>query len=170
MPWKEAIAKITKTSWDKKWTAYLNAIPADRVKSPSQLDTGRKRSQLHTGLSKPMSALITQIRTEKIGLNAFLADRRVPGYTAACTCGWPRQTAKHILMYCRTTTKPIQSRRHARLQGDNRNKSWAKSSSSVATGNRPFTTVQSWPKCNKPRNPGKRRSRSEVAVTDHKLW
>ena len=100
MPWKEVIAKITMTSWDKKWTAYLNAIPADRVKSPSQLDTGRKRSQLHTGLSKPMSSLITQIRTEKIGLNAFLADRRVPGYTATCSCGWLRQTAKHILMNC----------------------------------------------------------------------
>ena len=105
MPWKEAIAKITKTSWDKKWTAYLNAIPADRVKSPSQLDTGRKRSQLHTGLSKPMSSLITQIRTEKIGLNAFLADRRVPGYTSTCPCGWHRQTAKHILMNCTDYTE-----------------------------------------------------------------
>jgi hypothetical protein len=65
MPWNKAIAKITKTSWDKKWTAYLNAIPADRAKSPAQLDTRRKRSQLHAGLSKPMSSLITQIRTEK---------------------------------------------------------------------------------------------------------
>ena len=100
MPWKEAIAKITKTSWDKKWTAYLNAIPADRVKSPSQFDTEWKRSQLHTGLSKPMSSLITQIRTEKIGLNAFLADKHVPGYTSTCPCGWLRQTAKHILMNC----------------------------------------------------------------------
>ena len=100
MLWKEAIAKITKTSWDKKWTAYLNAIPADRVKSPSQLDTGRKRSQLHTGLSKPMSSLITQIRTEKIGLNTFLVDRCVSGYTSTCPCGWHRQTAKYILMNC----------------------------------------------------------------------
>jgi hypothetical protein len=98
--WKEAVAKITGTCWDKKWTAYLSAIPADRVKSPSQLVTDWKRSQLHKGLSKPMSSLITQIRTEKIGLNAFLADRRVPGYTATCPCGWPRQTAKHILMNC----------------------------------------------------------------------
>ena len=43
-PWKEAIKTMTGTCWDKKWTAYLNAIPADRAKSPSQLDTGRKRS------------------------------------------------------------------------------------------------------------------------------
>jgi hypothetical protein len=98
--WKDAVTEITMASWDKRWTAYLNSIPANRVKSPSQLDTRRKRSQLHKGLSKPMSSLITQIRTEKIGLNAFLADMRVPGYTPRCPCGWQRQTAKHILIYC----------------------------------------------------------------------
>jgi hypothetical protein len=47
-----------------------------------------------------MSALVTQIRTEKIGLNAFLTTMKVPGYTAACDCGWGRQTAKHIILHC----------------------------------------------------------------------
>ena len=47
-----------------------------------------------------MSALITQIRTEKIGLNAFLTTMKVPGYTATCDCGWGQQTAKHIILYC----------------------------------------------------------------------
>src|SRR5271154_2974120 len=37
---------------------------------------------------------------EKISLNAFLADRRVPGYNATCPCGWTRQTTKHILLFC----------------------------------------------------------------------
>ena len=60
----------------------------------------RKRSKLHEGVSKATNSLITQIRTEYIGLNGFLSDRKVPGYTPECECGWSRQTAKHILMSC----------------------------------------------------------------------
>ena len=37
-------------------------------------DTRETKSQLHVNLSKATSALVTQIRTEKIGLNAFLAQ------------------------------------------------------------------------------------------------
>src|SRR5947209_2325171 len=74
----------------------------------SGLDTSRAYCSLHRsnstpqGISKATSSLITQIRSEKIGLNAFLTDRHVPGFTAACDCGWRRQTAKHILMFCPT--------------------------------------------------------------------
>lgn len=32
----------------------------------------------------------------------FLHRRRVPDFTSpACSCGWYRQTAKHVVMYCR---------------------------------------------------------------------
>ena len=47
-----------------------------------------------------MSALITRMRTEKIGLNAFLVEGRLPGYSPGCPCGFQRQTAKHIIMHC----------------------------------------------------------------------
>src|SRR5271154_1361750 len=57
-------------------------------------------SQLHVTLSKAINALVTQIKTEKIGLNAFLTQRRILGFTASCSCGWARQTAKHILLFC----------------------------------------------------------------------
>jgi hypothetical protein len=98
--WREAVRNLTKESWDKLWTAYLAAIPPGTVKTPAQLSTTSHRPMIHLGASKATSSLITQIRTEKIGLNAFLADRRVPDKTATCTCGWPRQTAKHILYFC----------------------------------------------------------------------
>ena len=45
------------------------------------------------------SVVHTQIRTEKIGLNAFLYDRSVSGIWPACSCGCKRQTAKHVLLF-----------------------------------------------------------------------
>jgi Reverse transcriptase (RNA-dependent DNA polymerase) len=99
-PWKSAIQDHTKQSWDKLWTAYLATIPPGSVKSPAQLVTTSYSPEIHSKVSKATSSLITQIRTEKIGLNAFLTDRRVPDKQATCTCGWLRQTAKHILVFC----------------------------------------------------------------------
>jgi hypothetical protein len=88
------------SSWQKQWTAYLDSIPGGKPRTPAQDDTRRNRAHLHATLPKATSALITQIRTEKIGLNAFLTERRVPGYSAGCPCGSQRQTAKHIIMHC----------------------------------------------------------------------
>jgi hypothetical protein len=100
--WKQAIKIVTRDSWDERWTRYLNSLPPESTRTPAQGATNRNPSKLHEGISKATSSLITQIRTEKIGLNAFLTDRHVPGFTAACDCGWRRQTAKHILMFCPT--------------------------------------------------------------------
>src|SRR5271155_1577615 len=77
---------------------------------------GRQKPALiiSRGASKVTSSLITQIRAEKIGLNAFLHNRQVPGYTAPCNCGWPRQTAKHILWFCPEHYDPSFTVRQAR--------------------------------------------------------
>ena len=57
-------------------------------------------SSIHEGLTRAESSLATQLRTEKTGLKAFLHDCKVPGITATCTCGHPRQTVKHVMLYC----------------------------------------------------------------------
>jgi hypothetical protein len=55
--------------------------------------------QLHDGLNKKQSALLIQMRTEKIGLKDFLFNRRVPGITDAnCPCGEGQQTVSHIIL------------------------------------------------------------------------
>jgi hypothetical protein len=97
--WMKAIRDHTKKSWDKIWTAYLASIPLGTVRAPAQLSTTGYRPQVHLGGSKATSSLITQIRTEKIGLNALLADRHVPDKVAMCTCEWSRQTANQILLF-----------------------------------------------------------------------
>ena len=57
--------------------------------------------QLHTGLPKPHSSLLTQIRTGKISLAAFLFQCQVPGVDSpACSCGWQWETAKHVILDC----------------------------------------------------------------------
>jgi hypothetical protein len=80
--------------------AYLASIPLGTVRAPAQVPTTGYRPQVHLGTSKATSSLITQIRTEKIGLNAFLTDRHVPDKVAMRTCERSRQTAKHILFFC----------------------------------------------------------------------
>jgi hypothetical protein len=94
------LKRLQESNWNRLWEAYLRALPAGRPKTVAQTDTRRNRPEIHVGFSKPMTALVTQIRTEKIGLNGFLTDRQVPGYSPECPCGWSRQTAKHVILNC----------------------------------------------------------------------
>jgi ribonuclease HI len=62
----------------------------------------KRTLQLHEGLSKRHSAILVQMRTEKIGLKDFLFNRRVPDATDnKCSCREGRQTVLHILLRCR---------------------------------------------------------------------
>jgi hypothetical protein len=73
--------------------------------------------QLHQGLTKRESALLIQLRTEKIGLNDFLFNRRVPDVTSSrCECGERRQTVAHVLLRCRKY-KDLRNRIFANLSG-----------------------------------------------------
>ena len=57
--------------------------------------------QLHTGLLKAQSSILTQVRTGKIGLAAFLCKRWVPGFpTLACSCGAQWEIARHVVVAC----------------------------------------------------------------------
>jgi hypothetical protein len=39
------------------------------------------------------------LRTEVLGLNAWLASIHVPNTTPHCTCGWPTQLVRHVLLF-----------------------------------------------------------------------
>ena len=51
-------------------------------------------------LRKAESSVAVQMRSGKIGLNAFLNKMRVPGIDPDCKCGWRKQDIKHILLFC----------------------------------------------------------------------
>ena len=68
---------------------------------PDNMPYKKAALRLHTGLPKPHSSLLTQLRTEKISLAGFLHTCRVPGFESpACPCGWQQKTAKHVVLDC----------------------------------------------------------------------
>ena len=60
--------------------------------------------QLHKRFEKPESALITQVRTGKIGLPAFLYSPELVN-NSQCECGYRSQTVRHIVSECRRFTR-----------------------------------------------------------------
>ena len=56
----------------------------------------------HMEASKSPSSVITQLRTGKIGFNAYLHIRNIPGIDSpSCICGYRLQSIEHVLLYCR---------------------------------------------------------------------
>lgn len=81
-----------------KWTVET------RGRALYKLEPSPRRGivKLHLGLTKELSALVVQMRTEKIGLREFLFHRKVPGIgNGRCICRQGKQTVKHVLLDCR---------------------------------------------------------------------
>jgi hypothetical protein len=73
--------------------------------------------ELHEGLRKAESALLTHARTGRIRLAKFLYGRSVPGFTTAtCQCRAGHETLRYMALYC--TYKA--NRRHYLHAGKNR--------------------------------------------------
>ena len=70
--------------WKKRWHESAKGRHLYRLSpEPSQANL-----QLHAGRPKPHSALLTQLRTGKIGFLNFLYSRKVPGvWSGRCTYG-----------------------------------------------------------------------------------
>jgi hypothetical protein len=67
----------------------------------------KKYIQRHTGLRKAESSALVQARTGKIGLKAFLFQRKVPGVpTPLCDCGEAPETVDHLLGGCEAHEPP----------------------------------------------------------------
>ncbi len=55
---------------------------------------------LYEGLQKHEATALFLLRTEIIGLNAWLSVIRVPEVLPRCTCGPQTQTVRHVILYC----------------------------------------------------------------------
>ena len=83
--------------------------PPDRPRAPapaSQPVFSYDALKKHRDLLKHESSLLTQIRTGKVGLRAFLFERKVPEVaTPRCPCGDAPETAAHLVLDCRDLTQ-----------------------------------------------------------------
>lgn len=58
-------------------------------------------NELHRNLTRAQSSIAMQIRSEHIGFNPYLIQRKVPGVDTPCyPCGYPSQNVEHMIMAC----------------------------------------------------------------------
>lgn len=87
--------------WEERWKAYQAAIPEGSQEPAVRGPLLGDRTDHHQGLRKAESSLATQLRSGKNGFRAFLLKANVPGIQdSRCSCGWVKQDAKHILLFC----------------------------------------------------------------------
>ncbi len=103
-PLKAAIKAVYRQQIDTKWAESWAA--ESKGKEPRALapTPSTKVLQPHKRIKKPKIALITQMRTGKIGLRAFLYGRKLVN-NSQCECGHRSQTVRHILSECRKLTR-----------------------------------------------------------------
>jgi hypothetical protein len=83
--------------WKRRYLQHAGELP-DRRRAIFSYDALKK----HKDLRKHESSLLTQIRTGKVGLRAFLFERRVPEVAKPrCPCGEAPETAAHLALDCR---------------------------------------------------------------------
>jgi ribonuclease HI len=118
-PLKSTLRRWCKTQTEEAWSAKWKIETKGRATYRHTPRPTKKVLQLHKGLTKRKSALLVQLRTEKIGFNDFLFNRRVPGITSPrCECGERRQTVAHVLLRCRTH-KDLRNQVFGNLPGRN---------------------------------------------------
>jgi len=94
---KTCIQTWANLSWRKRWIEERNR------RSHRQCAAWKGRwgdsRKLYRGLTKAEASVLCQMRTDTIGLRAWLASVGVPGVDKRCDCG-ETQTVKHVLLHC----------------------------------------------------------------------
>ena len=87
-------------------TWHAANIIADDKTNRLRMNNKGTPSAIHQNLTRAQSSIAIQIRSEHIGLNAYLYRRKVPGVDEPrCQCGYPSQNAQHMVMVCPQWTK-----------------------------------------------------------------
>ena len=106
---KRAIAQRVEQEWQRRWTSAVTGAPPRYLGDTQAADfnpvfTGRQFLLKHKEHPKFVSSMITQLRTGRVGLRAFLFQRRVPSVmTPLCSCGVEPETTYHVFLRCPLT-------------------------------------------------------------------
>jgi hypothetical protein len=86
--------------WQSRWERAKQRIPGQYRATTWLTPWTQDTRMLYAGLSKAEATTLFLMRTEVIGLNAWLAAVRVPSVFPACSYGWHAQTVRHVLLHC----------------------------------------------------------------------
>lgn len=100
--------------WETRW----NQKPVRPGAPPAARTFGRYNYLIYKDLKRAEASIAIQIRSEHIGLRAYLHQRRVPGYDSKrCPCGYLSQNPEHMVLNC---TKWVKGRSQWRAKARDR--------------------------------------------------